>query len=104
MGVEHPPASTRRKSFSMFVHKDDSPSFREAQMLVTYLSSSRQTTMMAPCAGAGSIHSSVMLFDGRRLMRSRPACAKMAASQYSLCSFLSLVLTLPLKLCIWCSG
>jgi len=50
-------------------------------------SSSLHTIMMAPCAGAGNIQSSTILFAGRRPMRSSPASAKMAASQFSSPSF-----------------
>ena len=97
IGVEQPPMSVFKKSRSIPVHKAVSASLKDWQASKASASFVLQTTIIAPCAGAGSIQSRSMDCSGRKSMRSRPAAANTAPFQLLSCTFLRRVFTLPLR-------
>ncbi len=97
MGALQPPSSSLRNSRSKVTHVSVSSWFNWAQASRISASSSIATTIIAPCAGAGSIQVSPMVFSGSSPIRSKPAAANMAPFQALLYSFSNLLFIFPLK-------
>ena len=105
IGALQPPSNLFRNVRSMFVQISVSSWLSALQASMISLSDPRHAIMIAPCAGAGTIHSKLTAFSGVSPIRPSPAAAKTAPFQFFEASnFCSLVLTLPLNPSIVCVG
>ena len=104
MGAVQPPSKTFRNSRSMCTQISVSRWLSLASASRMWVSFSIATTSIAPWAGAGNIQSRGKKSLGFRLMRSRPASAKMAPFQLLSFNFCIRVLTFPRKSTTWWLG